>query len=187
MEEKKETQSSRLLQEQAEYHCRLAQRKVRNVFVAQIKMRVNLDSTGWNIFSKSGFGCGCQHWLTPTQGFTSLCFTGEDVRAGGSGEAARLPGRSGLREVDQRQNADSAAVAQGRWARRCPWGCRVHRKWEPYLHNMFLGTRQAVQSGEQVPGFHRRAELFTAQQQHPGGEQDTSTYNPRKCSSSQLL
>lgn len=31
MEEKKETQSSRLLQEQAEFHRRLAQRKVRNV------------------------------------------------------------------------------------------------------------------------------------------------------------
>lgn len=60
MEEKKETQSSRLLQEQAEYHCRLAQRKVRNVFGAQINMPVNLDSTGWNIFSKSGLGCYCQ-------------------------------------------------------------------------------------------------------------------------------
>lgn len=34
MEEKKETQSSRLLQEQAELHHRLAQRKVRNLFVA---------------------------------------------------------------------------------------------------------------------------------------------------------
>lgn len=32
MEEKKETQSSRLLQEQAEYRCRLAQRKVRDAF-----------------------------------------------------------------------------------------------------------------------------------------------------------
>lgn len=32
MEEKKETQSSRLLQEQAEHHCRLAQRKVGNFF-----------------------------------------------------------------------------------------------------------------------------------------------------------
>lgn len=41
MEEKKETQSSRLLQEQAEYHYRLAQRKVRNVSVAEINMRVN--------------------------------------------------------------------------------------------------------------------------------------------------
>uniref|UniRef100_A0A3B5K8B5 Pleckstrin homology-like domain family B member 1 n=1 Tax=Takifugu rubripes TaxID=31033 RepID=A0A3B5K8B5_TAKRU len=44
MEEKKETQSSRLLQEQAEYHCRLAQRKVRNVFVAQIKMRLGFQA-----------------------------------------------------------------------------------------------------------------------------------------------
>lgn len=42
MEEKKETQSSRLLQEQAEYHYRLAQRKVRNVPMAEINMRVNL-------------------------------------------------------------------------------------------------------------------------------------------------
>lgn len=66
MEEKKETQSSRLLQEQAEYHCRLAQRKVRNVFVAQLQMCVNVDFTGWNIFSNSGFGCYCPHWLAPT-------------------------------------------------------------------------------------------------------------------------
>lgn len=51
----------------------------------------------------------------------------------------------------------------------------------------FEGTRKAVQSGEQVPGFNSRAELLKAQQQHPGGEQNTSTYNPRKCSSSQLL
>lgn len=34
MEERKETQSSRLLQEQAESRCRLAQRKVRTLFVA---------------------------------------------------------------------------------------------------------------------------------------------------------
>lgn len=38
MEEKKETQSSRLLQEQAEFHRRLAQRKVRNVFAAGNEM-----------------------------------------------------------------------------------------------------------------------------------------------------
>lgn len=38
MEEKRETQSSRLLQEQAEFHHRLAQRKVRSQFVAGNEM-----------------------------------------------------------------------------------------------------------------------------------------------------
>lgn len=42
MEEKKETQSSRLLQEQAEHHCRLAQRKVRNVFAFLSQAIVNI-------------------------------------------------------------------------------------------------------------------------------------------------
>lgn len=54
-------------------------------------------------------------------------------------------------------------------------------------HNVFSGTGKAVHSGEQVPSFNRRAELHKAPQQHPGGEQNTSTCNPRKCSSLQLL
>lgn len=52
---------------------------------------------------------------------------------------------------------------------------------------VFLGTRKAVCTGEEVPSFNRRAKLPKAQQQHPGGEQSTPTYNPRKPSSFQLL
>lgn len=51
---------------------------------------------------------------------------------------------------------------------------------------VFLGTRKAVCTGEEVPSFNGRAERPKGQQQHPGGEQSPPADNPRKHSSLQL-
>lgn len=55
------------------------------------------------------------------------------------------------------------------------------------VNGVFLGARKAVCTGEEVPSFNRRPELPQAQQQHPGGEQRTPTYSPRRHCSFQLL